>query len=123
MDDKKATIYNAFLEDPTLKSIIRDRLYFFYNKNNAVYPQITYFKIDDLGDYSYGDCGDISNLYYQIEAWDDFENGSNIPSMDSSIDKVMNELGFHRTYSFIGYDDKSKIYRLVMRYEGLIKNR
>ena len=117
MNDKRAVIYSALKNDPTLKAIIDERVYFHYKKTGAVYPQVTYFKVDDLGNYSFGNNEDISNLYYQIDAWDSV--GSYIVPMETAINDVMEGLGFQRTYSFDEHDDETNIYRTVMRYEGL----
>ena len=119
MNDQRAAIYTALQNDSTLTAIIADRVYFHYSKSNASYPQITYFKVDDLGVYSFGNTEDISNLYYQIDAWDNSPGGSNLLAMESAIDDVMNGLGFQRTYAFDEYDEDTNVYRLVTRYEGL----
>jgi len=119
MNDQRATIYSALQNDATLTAIVSDRVYFHYNKTDAEYPQVTYFKVDDLGNYSFGNSEDISNLYYQIDAWDNSAGGSNILTMESAIDNVMVGLGFQRSYSFDEYDEETNVYRLVMRYEGL----
>ena len=117
MDNKRAEVYSALKTDATLKAIINERVYWHYKKDGAVYPQVIYYLINSVPHYSFGNKEDITKLYYQIDAWDN--TGSNSVGMEEAINDIMIGLGFQRTSGIDQYDSESKIYRTVMRYEGL----
>ena len=117
MDNKRTTVYAALKADATLKVIISDRVYWHYKKTTAVYPQVVYYLTNSVPHYSFGNGEDITKLYYQIDSWDN--TGSSIVGMEEAINSIMIGLGFQRTSGIDQYDGETKIYRTVMRFEGL----
>jgi len=95
-----------------------------YTNMPAKYPFVSFEEIDNSVYQNGGDCCEIENYAYIDFEVNIYTRNSNKKSKGDSIaevvDTLMKSKGFTRITRNILQDNNETIYRIVMRYEGVV---
>ena len=92
-----STVYNAVTTDATMTSLIGDRMYWKNPASSDTFPLLSYFTIDEVGNYSFGGDGvtqEAEDVTIQIDIY--VNSILNMDAIKTQLKTVMNSIGFRQ---------------------------
>jgi len=124
MKDIRPALRGYLLDDPTLVSLVGDRIHHIRLPQGQVEPSVVYHKITEIGDYSMqGDTG-LSHMRIQFDSWAQTADAANqlsnaVHTRLSGVTALMDDVEIQGVFLDNGrddYDDVALMFRSSRDY-------